>query len=472
MNTHKNKLLEGPILKSLVAIAIPIILTNLLQNMYNLTDAFWVGRLGGNAVAAVSVSFPIMFLTFALSAGFAVAGSTLIAQYIGAKNQKMVNHVTAQTLLMIVIVAIVLGAVGFVLAPGILNLMGVAHEVFSQALGFMRVAFVGLIFVFGFSMFQAVMNGVGKTRIPTIIVASTVLLNFLLDPLFIFGFGPIPALGVTGAAVATIGTQFVASVIGMFVLFSGKYGIHVRLADFKPDLAFIKRAFKLGFPASIEQSARALGFTVMTFLIATFGTLTIAAYGVAGNVNMFVVIPALGFSIAISVLVGQNIGAGNAQRAEAIARLGSILSFCILTALGVIAFIFAPLIASFFVPGDTEIIKSAAYFIRIVALTYGCIGVQMSISGVLRAAGNMKVPMMMAIVSQWVIQFPLAYILSKHTNLGATGLWYSFPIANILMTIIALIWFKNTKWKDKRLTQEEKLIEKVTEEIFVEEVVR
>src|SRR3954466_12333437 len=162
--TH-HRLLEGPIVKSLLSLAVPIALANILQAAYQLIDAFWVGRLGGSAVAAVSVSTPIMFLTIGLGAGLAIAGSTLVAQYFGAKNQDMVDHVAAQTLLMIVLVSAVLGAIGYIAAPGLLRLMGVAPDVYAGALGFMRVSFVGLVFNFFFFMFQSVMRGVGEAKL-------------------------------------------------------------------------------------------------------------------------------------------------------------------------------------------------------------------------------------------------------------------------------------------------------------------
>src|SRR5271156_3051130 len=203
--------LEGPIGKALFVLAVPIILGNLLQTGYQLTDAFWVGRLGAAAVAAVSVSFPVTFLVIALGSGLGMAGATLSAQYMGAGRQDMVNHVAAQTMMMVALTSVILGAAGYLLAPALLTLLGVAPDVYAGALGFMRVSFIGIIFVFIYAMFQALMRGVGQTRIPLIIVLGTVVLNFLLDPLFIFGWGPSPGLGVMGAALATLVTQAIAA---------------------------------------------------------------------------------------------------------------------------------------------------------------------------------------------------------------------------------------------------------------------
>src|SRR5258708_32426492 len=184
---RSNKLLEGPIVRSLLTLAVPIALANVLEAAYQLIGAFWVGRLGGAAVAAVSVSAPIMFLTIGLGAGLAIAGSTLVAQYFGARNHDMVDHVAAQTLVMIVVVSVVLGTLGYLAAPSILRLMGVAPEVYSGDGGVMRWSFVGLVFNFFFFMFQSLMRGVGEAKLPVFIVFGTIALNFALHPLFIFG---------------------------------------------------------------------------------------------------------------------------------------------------------------------------------------------------------------------------------------------------------------------------------------------
>lgn len=464
--------LEGPISRALVSLAIPIIAGNVLQTGYQLTDAFWVGRLGAAAVAAVAISFPVTFLVIALGAGMAMAGATLSAQYMGAKRQDMVNHVAAQTMVMVTFTSIILGALGYVLAPYLLTLLGAAPEVHAGALGFMRVSFVGVIFVFIYSMFQALMRGVGQTRIPLYIVFGTVVLNFILDPFFIFGWGPLPAQGVMGAAIATLITQALAALIGMVIFLRGRHGIQLSWRGLKPDFPYIRRAFFLGFPGSVELSTRALGLMVMTFLVAGFGTLTMAAYGIGSTILQVVTIPAMGLSMAISTLVGQNIGAGNIERASRIALLGTVWGFCVLTLVGVIAFAFAPALVAFFVPNDQSVIIEGAYFIRIMCFAWGGIGVQLCIVAAFRASGNMLSAMVIALVSQWMFQFPLAYVLSHHTVLREYGLWWSFPVTNVVIAVVSVCWFWHGGWKNTRLTEEDKQIVKVTEETFIEEGAR
>ncbi|MBV9987652.1 MAG: MATE family efflux transporter [Chitinophagaceae bacterium] len=464
-------LLEGPVLRSLVKLAVPIVVANLLQSAYQLVDAFWVGRLGGYAVAAVSISTPIVFFTMAIGIGFALAGSILIAQHFGAGNHSLVNHIAAQTLFLVVSISVLLGAIGYLLSPYFLHLLKVSPEVYEGAQGFMRMSFIGLVFNFSFFVFQSIMRGVGNATLPVYIVLGTVVLNFALDPVFIFGWGPFKAQGVMGAALATLSTQSLAAIIGFLVLFRGKYGIHVRKKDFIPDWGHIKKAFALGFPASIEQSMRALGLTVLTFLIAGFGTTTVASYGAGSNVLQMVMIPAMGLSMAISTLTGQNIGAGNIERAARVARLGASLGFGILTVLGILAFFTAPALIAFFVPEDPAVISGGSKFLRIMCLAWGFIGLQLSLTGVLRASGNMITAMVLTLVSQWVLQFPLAYVLSHHTGLGESGIWWAFPIANIMIALITMAVYAKGDWKKKRLisSKEDELTTELTQEITADE---
>jgi Na+-driven multidrug efflux pump len=208
----------------------------------------------------------------------------------------------------------------------------------------------------------------------------------------------------------------------------------------------------------------------MTFLIASFGTLAVASYGAGSNILQIVMIPAMGLSMAVSTLVGQNIGAGNIDRAARIGRLGAWLGFWILTAAGVVVFLAAPFIIGFFVPGDPAVIAGGAVFLRTMSLFWGFLGVQLALTGVLRASGNLVVTMVLTLVSQWVLQFPFAYVLSKHTSLGVEGIWWAFPIANVAIALITVAVYAKGDWKKKRLTDEEDaLTEKVSEEIIAEE---
>ncbi len=274
-----------------------------------------------------------------------------------------------------------------------------------------------------------------------------------------------------GATLATLVTQALAALIGMVILLRGRHGIELSCRGLVPDPPYLKRAFFLGFPGSVE-STRGLGLVVMSFLVASFGTLTTAAYVVGSTVLQVVMIPAMGLSMAVSTLVGQNIGAGNIQRASRIALLGAVLGFGVLTLVGTVAFLLAPYIVAFFVPRDTDVIAEGSRFIRIMCLAWGGMGIQLCVVAAFRASGNMLMALVIALASQWMIQFPLAYVLSKHSMLHSSGLWWSFPATNILVALVSLGWFARGSWKTRRPTEEDREVAKVTTEAIIEEGLR
>jgi putative MATE family efflux protein len=321
-------------------------------------------------------------------------------------------------------------------------------------------------------MFQALMRGVGETRTPLLIVLGTVVLNFLLDPLFIFGLGPLPPQGVMGAALATLATQGLAALLGIAIFLHGRHGIQLSWRDFRPDPVYIKRAFFLGLPGSIELSTRGLGPMLLSFLVAGFGTVTLASYGVGTNILQFVTIPAMGMSMAVSTLVSQNMGAGNTQRAARVTILGAGYSFGMLSMVGILAYVFAPGLVAFFVPDDPEVIADGAQFIRIMCLTWGGIGVQLCIVSAFRGSGNMLFAMVIALLGQFVLQFPLAYILSRHTTLQTSGLWWSFPVTTIAVAVVSVGWFAQGGWKATVLTEESRQVAAVAEETVSEDGIR
>ncbi|MFH1714103.1 MAG: MATE family efflux transporter [Candidatus Nealsonbacteria bacterium] len=464
---QQNSFTEGSVLRSLINLSIPIIVANLLHSAYQLTDTFWVGRLGPAAIAAVSISFPVIFLLISVGGGLNMAGNILVAQYKGKRNQNAINHIAGQTLLMIFVISLFLSFIGFIAAPYLIKFMGAEPSVFADAVSYLKISFIGIIFLFTFFVFQFLMRGIGNVKLPMFIVLGTVLLNLILDPLFIFGYKWIPAMGVSGAALASVMTQGLSALVGLLILFWGKDGIHIDAKSLRFDFPLIKKMFSLGFPTSVEQSTRASGLILMTFLVISFGTITTAAYGIATRMFGFVFIPAMGLSMAVSALVGQNIGAGKIDRAEKVVKIASIVGFLSLTLVGILMFVFAPVISSFFIPGETETITSASLFLRIIALTFGFIGIQQTLSGALRGSGNTLASMVLSIVALWVLRFPLSYILSKHTGLAEVGIWMAFPISNIVAAIIAILWFLKGTWKTKKLTEEIKIEEKVIKETII-----
>lgn len=442
---HTSDLTEGSISRSLIRLAVPIVLANVLQSAYQLTDTFWVGRLGADAVAAISLSFPIVFLLISMGAGFGIAGTVLVAQYKGSRNSRMVDVAASQTYLVMVVVALFISVLGYLISPVIVDAMVKASDVREMAVSYLQISMIGLVFMYTYIMFQSLFRGIGNVKTPLWIVLMSVVLNFFLDPLFIMGYGPVPPHGVAGAAYATICTQALAALVGTWLMVNGRHGFSLSWHLMKPNWGQIRQIFALGLPASAEQSTRGLAMIVMTFLVASFGTVAIASYGIGVRVLSFMIIPSLGFSMATSALVGQNIGAGKIDRAKEVARIATWTIFVVLSFAGFCFFVGAEEVLNLFVPGEEEVIQGGKVFIRIIALTFGLVGVQQVVSGALRGGGSTLTAMLLAMLSLWVFRFPVAYVLSKHTPLVENGIWWSFAISNVLAaTVSCLVLFRGT----------------------------
>lgn len=443
-------LTSGSVVNSLITISLPIIFANILQTVYQFIDTFWVGRLGAEAVAAVSLSFPILFFLNSMAMGFALAGSILVAQYNGKKDVRNVSLATGQTLTMVSLVSIVIAIFGYLSSRFLLSYLTTDAMVLSQATSYLQISFLAMPASFLYIIFQSSLRGVGEVKFPMVIVLITVIINFIIDPLFMNGWLFIPPMGVAGVALATLVTEYLAAFIGTTILFTDLFGFKVHLNDLVLKFDWIKKIFALGLPSSFEMSSRSLSMVLMTFLVSTFGTYTVAAYGIGSKILSFVIIPAIGLSISTSALVGNNLGAKQFERTEKIVKAGLMIGFTCLTVIGIFIFVFAKVLSAFFVPGDLELIKTSALFIKIMSLTFGFVGIQMVVSGAVKGAGQTSTAMLLAMSNAFIL-FVLSYIFSVIFKLGQLGIWISYPISYFIGAIIALVIYWKRDWLRKKL---------------------
>ena len=443
-----SNLAEMPILKAIIILSIPILITNLLQTVYQITDTFWVGQLGKEAVAAVSISFPIVFLIVALGSGIGMAGSILVAQYKGKNDQKNIDFISTQTLVGMFLVGILATIIGVLITNPLIFAMNLEPGVIPLATSYLLVSFLATVFTFVYSAFASLLRGIGEVKVPMIIILVTVILNFLLDPIFIFGYGIIPASGVTGAAWATLATTALSAIIGTIVLLRGKYGIHIRKKCCFINFKTQKRLIKIGWPSSLEFFSHSIGMTVITIIAALYGTTILASFGLGLRLFSFVFMPALSVSIAVSAIVGQQIGAKKFDLVNKTIKKASVLSFSTLTALGIILFIFAEFLVAIFVPGETQVIANAGEFIRLMAVTFGFLGIQTVLIGSIRGSGATKKAMSL---SWLLLLFQIIFAITLPPILGVTGLWLSFPSAILISFIASIIVAKRMHWKKARL---------------------
>ena len=466
-------LTEGSLLWPLVGLSAPIVFTQLLQVVYNLVDTFWVGRLGRDAVSALSFSWPPVFVLISLGGGLTLAGSILVAQHKGAGDFERVQEVAGQTFAFVSLFSLGLGAVGYLLAPLFLRLIGAepGSTVFAYSLDYMRVIFLGVWFMFGFFVFQSLLRGWGDTRTPMYLMAASVAVNVVLDPILIFGFVDNPLFGifgargleatlfdatgftghgVEGAAMATVISRALATVPGVLLLFSGRLGLSLSLADLRLDRRTVKKILEVGYPASIEQSSGALSYSAMTAIVAFISPTAVAAFGICARLNSFVFLPAVGLGMGTETAVGQNLGANHADRARRAVYLALGMLVSTYLVVGGLAVVYARPIVGIFIQGEgaAAVVDIGESFLFIVAPTFAFMGAFHVIKGCFNGAGSTRAAMLLSVTSVWGLQVVPAWILVRYFDAGVQGAWWAIAIMHVGSALLVGAWFYRGTWTD------------------------
>jgi len=447
----RGEILNGSIEKTLLKLAYPLVFFNLLFIIYNLTDTFWLGKLGREAVSAPTISFPFIWTMMSFGAGFAIAGFAFVSQYAGAGQWDKAKHNIANLLTLMFFSSFTLGIIGFFITPWILHILGVPADAYDNAVVYLRVMFIGIPFSFEGFAFSFALRAIGDTKTPTIINSIAIILNVILDPLLIFGIGPFPRLEILGAALGTIISYSIASILSIYLVFSGKLGIKFYLSDFKPDFGLYKKMFKIGLPASIGQSLNALGFVVLMGIVSQFGSVVIAAYGIGQRIISLIFTVSDGFSMAMSTMVGQNLGVLNFKRIRKIVNKTILINTIFISIPTLLIFLFRTQIIGIFIK-DILVINEGAIFYACFLIAMPFFGIFFISTSVVRVAGRTKESMVLGIIRLWGLRVSLAYFLS--TLWGSTGIWIGMAMSNIIASILAYFWYKRETWKET-VTKEE-----------------
>jgi len=448
------EILEGNIEKTLFRLAYPLIINNLIHVLYNITDTFWLGKIGREALSAPGVSWPLIGTLMNLGQGFAVAGFAFVGQYIGAKEYQKANKAAGALYSLVLFFASLTAVVGFLITPKALEFMKVTPNVYPYALTYVRIIFLGLPFSFMGFVFSALMRATGDTKTPVKINIFTVFMNVILDPILIFGLFELPKLGVAGAAVATVFSNTLGSMIGAYLIFTGKAPIHLTLRELKPDFEFYKRIFKVGLPSGIGQSANSFGFVMLTRIIFGFGDVTYAAYIITTRLVNFLTSISRGISMAMGTMIAQNVGAENYERAKKIAERTMVLNLLIATsAVGIIGVLRVPIFRVFL--NDEAVIKESAivwkYFLTSVPFFNGIFVV---VNNVFRASGHTKKSMSLGILRLWGLRIPLSYLLGYILLGSSVGVFLGMGLSNIMAGLFAFAWFLKGSWMKRIIDQD------------------
>ena len=436
---------QGPIPANLLRLAWPLVAGNLLQTVYNLVDMFWVGRLGATQVAAVSIVFPTDWLLVSMALGITVAGAALVSQWTGAKQPREADRVAAQTVSVAVISALVLATLGHWLRLPLLRLMGAEGEVFPDALAYMTVIIWSVPFTFLFFAFRSSLRGAGDTLRPMYLTIFSNVLNVVLDPILIFGWGPAPAMGVAGAAWATLIARALAGLVGLGWLLSGRLAVRIHPEDLVPRWDMARELLRLGLPASLDGAARSFSSVAMVAIVARLGPVATAAYGIVNRVMSMIWTASGAVGQAVGTGVGQNLGAGQLARSRRVAWAGVALDLILLGSGGLAAIAFAPGIIKVFV-NDPDVIELGTRFLRVVGWSFGFAGGVMVVQGAFQGAGRTGASMVLAFLNHWLLRFPLAIGLIWGLGWGPAGLWWSMFLSSTASFAVAVAWLWRGGW--------------------------
>ncbi len=437
-------ILTGNINKVILSLAAPIMFNNFIQTIYNLTDTLWISRLGGTQIAAMTLVWPVIFFILAIGIGISIAGTSLISQYTGADDSTNATRVAGQLLSFSLIFSILLGIIGYLITTPIVRFMGAEGLLLQEGSRYLKIMFLGMPTIFLFVGFTSIKQGQGDTITPMKYSAISVVLNMILDPIFIFTLN----LGIGGAAIATVLSRGIFAVYAIYSLITYEKGIRLRKADLKLNRELLTSLIKIGLPSSVGQSTTALGFMVLNMFIISFGQSTLAAFGIGNRINSLILMPAMGIGSALVTIVGQNLGADQIKRAKKAVQASAVLTTAFMVSGGLIIYPFIPKIISFFTH-EKEIAELAILYFRLITLSLPLMGFYQIFIGTFQGSGHTVMAMIIMMGRLWVLRIPMILLFKKYTNWGSSSVWYAMILSNAIITLLAYLIYLSGRWEKK-----------------------
>ena len=443
LNKKQDLILNGKMSKVILILAGPIMLNNIIQSIYNITDTYFVGQLGSEQMAAMTLVFPVIFFFLSIGMGINIAGTSLISQYIGNNEKDSATKVAGEVITVAVLISVFLGFPGAIVAPKIIKLMGGTNEILTYGTEFLRPMLFGMPTLFLFLAFTAIKQGQGDTVTPMKYTAFSVTLNIILDPLFIF----VLDFGIQGAAFATILSRGIFASYAVYTLFFHENGIKISKKDLLLDSNVIK-LIKVGIPSSIGQSMASFGFMFLNGFIIAFGHTTLAAFGIGNRINSLILMPAMGIGNALATIVGQNLGADQVQRAKKAVKTSSILSTVFLLIGGGIFFPFIPQVLRLF-SDDPLVINQGITYLRLITLSLPLMGFFQIFVGTFQGSGHTIFAMILMIGRLWALRLPMILVFKQYTNWGSNSVWYAMVLSNAFTCLVGYAIYLSGRWEEK-----------------------
>jgi putative MATE family efflux protein len=437
----------GSLRKAIFMLAVPMILEMGMESVFAVVDLFFVARLGKHAVSTVGLTESVITIVYSLAIGLSMAATAMVSRRIGEKNKEEAAVAAVQALWLGVLVAVIVTAAGLVWASDLLRLMGAEPETITIGTPYVRIMFGSSIFIVLLFLINGIFRGAGDASIAMRSLWLANLCNIILCPLLINGLGPVPALGLTGAAVATTIGRGIGVLYQLYYLFNGKSLVRITVAALRWQWTVVRSLVQIAWPAILQFIIGSCSWIFLARLVAETGhSEASAGYQTAIRVVMFFLLPAWGISNAAATLVGQNLGAKNIERAEKAVLQTAKYNAIFMLAVSLIFFIFPQVIIGFFAR-QPEVQRIAVQALRIITCGYIFYGVGMVLVNAFNGAGDTRTPTWINVFGFWVFQVPFAYLLAKSAGLGAMGVFIAIPVAETLMTIAAYVLFKRGRWK-------------------------
>ncbi len=441
-------LLNGSIVKAILTLAIPVVINSFLQTMYNLTDTYWLGKLGTEELAAINLVTPVQNIIINFGSGITVAGSVLISQYLGAKKDEDARSMANQIFTCALIFSVVCASLCAAATPGIVTWLGAEGLTWQCGKTYLQLVILDMPFLYTVNMYTAINQAQGDTVRPMLLNLAGITLNLILDPVLMIVCG----MGVAGAALATVTAKAFPAVIAFVLLQNRSKDVYLDLRRLKFEKEKLKNILVIGLPTAVGGSTMQFGFLLMSRNVLKYGTEAMAAYGIGNKINSLITLPTNSVGSAVATIVGQNVGAKQFERAEKgykVSMLGSVV-FLLVGGLILSRMPISTAIVRIF-SDDAEVIGMAADFLSIMAFWCFANGVYNSSIGLFQGSGHTEVTMIIDAARLWVFRFATLYIGEVWLHLGVRSVWYSVVVSNGLSAALLFIIYKTGYWKRKRI---------------------
>lgn len=448
---NQDLILKGNMLHAILALAVPVVINSFLQTMYNLTDTYWLGQIGTDQLAAINLVTPVQNIIINFGTGITVAGSVLIAQYIGAGEKENARSMANQIFICAMCFALVCSTACFLATPAIVGWLGADGATFRHAQIYLQIVIWDMPFLFMVNIFSAIHQAQGDTVRPMFLNLGGITLNMCLDPLLMI----VLQMGTAGAALATLVSKAVPAVVAFCLLNSRKKDVALDVRHMKFQKDKLKLILSIGLPTAIGGSTMQLGFLLMSKNVYVYGTQAMAAYGIGNKVNSLITLPTNAVGSAVATIVGQNMGAKQRDRAEKGYLISMMISVAFLFTGGMILSrdMISTAIVSIF-SDDEKVIAMAADFLSIMAFWCFTNGVYNSTSGLFQGTGHTEVTMAVDATRLWVFRFLTLWFCETILHMGVRSVWYSVVVSNGISAVILFILYRSGLWKKPRIKME------------------